>query len=54
MDYAWPETCRELENAIERAVVLCPGNLITADLLPRNITEPPVPDQGGLLGDNLP
>ena len=54
MDYAWPGNVRELENAIERAVVLCPGNLITADLLPRNITEPPVPDQGGLLGDNLP
>ncbi|HEY8429654.1 MAG TPA: sigma-54 dependent transcriptional regulator [Sandaracinaceae bacterium] len=32
--YPWPGNVRELENAIERAVVLCPGNEITPDLLP--------------------
>jgi DNA-binding NtrC family response regulator len=38
MDHSWPGNVRELENAIERAVVLCPGNVITADFFPRNIT----------------
>ncbi len=32
--YPWPGNVRELENAIERAVVLCPGDRITPDLLP--------------------
>ncbi len=32
--YRWPGNVRELENAIERAVVLCEGNLIDEDHLP--------------------
>jgi DNA-binding NtrC family response regulator len=40
MDYDWPGNVRELENVIERAVVLSPGNSITADLFPKNITMP--------------
>jgi transcriptional regulator with PAS, ATPase and Fis domain len=32
--YAWPGNVRELRNAIERAVILCDGGLITADHLP--------------------
>jgi DNA-binding NtrC family response regulator len=32
-DYPWPGNVRELENVIERAVVLCRGNVIGADLL---------------------
>jgi DNA-binding NtrC family response regulator len=44
MDYHWPGNVRELENAIERAVVLCPGDIITADLFPRNISAPPQSD----------
>jgi len=40
MDYDWPGNVRELENVIERAVVLSPGNRITADLFPKNITIP--------------
>jgi DNA-binding NtrC family response regulator len=40
MDYDWPGNVRELENVIERAVVLSPGNGITADLFPKNITIP--------------
>ena len=41
MDYDWPGNVRELENVIERAVVLSPGNCISADLFPKNITIPP-------------
>jgi DNA-binding NtrC family response regulator len=35
--YDWPGNVRELENAIERAVVLCPGREVGADLLPNEI-----------------
>jgi DNA-binding NtrC family response regulator len=31
--YHWPGNVRELENAIERAVILCDGDIITPDLL---------------------
>jgi DNA-binding NtrC family response regulator len=43
LDYDWPGNVRELENVIERAVVLSPGDCISADLFPKNITVP-VPD----------
>lgn len=34
MKYEWPGNVRELRNVIERAVVLCPGDVITAAELP--------------------
>jgi DNA-binding NtrC family response regulator len=34
MIYPWPGNVRELENAIERAVVMCEGDLIDVDDLP--------------------
>jgi DNA-binding NtrC family response regulator len=34
LDYSWPGNVRELQNYIERAVVLAPGDALTADLLP--------------------
>jgi len=40
MDYPWPGNIRELQNAIERAVVLAPGNVIMSDLFPNNINTP--------------
>lgn len=35
--YPWPGNVRELENAVERAVILCSGDLITGRELPSNI-----------------
>ncbi len=40
LDYDWPGNVRELENAIERAVVLCPGGMIGMDLLPETVLQP--------------
>ena len=37
--YDWPGNVRELENAVERAVVLCPSGMITMPFLPRAIRE---------------
>jgi transcriptional regulator with GAF, ATPase, and Fis domain len=34
MDYAWPGNVRELRNAIERAILMCDGGLITRDHFP--------------------
>jgi len=36
--YAWPGNVRELENALERAVLLCEGEVLTAGFLPERIT----------------
>jgi len=38
MSYRWPGNVRELENAIEHAFVLAKGEVLTADLLPAEIT----------------
>src|SRR5207253_1645499 len=40
VSHDWPGNVRELENAIERAVVLCPGGLLTADDLPPTLRGP--------------
>jgi transcriptional regulator with GAF, ATPase, and Fis domain len=37
VSYAWPGNVRELRNAIERAVILCEGGLITSEHLPLGI-----------------
>ncbi len=48
--YHWPGNVRELENVLMKAVALCPGDMVTLDLLPEAIraaepghagTEPP-------------
>ena len=41
LDHDWPGNVRELENAIERAVVLCPpGGRIGLSLLPETVLSP--------------
>jgi len=39
LDYDWPGNVRELENAIERAVVLCPEGTISLELLPESVLQ---------------
>jgi transcriptional regulator with GAF, ATPase, and Fis domain len=36
--HAWPGNVRELRNAIERAVILCEGGLVTGEHLPITVT----------------
>ena len=38
--YPWPGNVRELRNAVERAVILCEGGLITSEHLPVGIASP--------------
>ncbi len=44
--YPWPGNVRELRNAIERAILLCDGGLITRDHLPTPLA-PPAPARDG-------
>ncbi|MGD2085997.1 MAG: sigma-54 dependent transcriptional regulator [Candidatus Aminicenantes bacterium] len=37
MDYHWPGNIRELENAVIRAIILSPAEMLTPDLLPDEI-----------------
>lgn len=39
--YKWPGNVRELENAIERAVILCRGDLVCEENLPPNVAKAP-------------
>ena len=40
MDYGWHGNVRELENVMERAVVLASGDTIDVDLFPKNLLDP--------------
>ncbi|MCC7326803.1 MAG: sigma-54-dependent Fis family transcriptional regulator [Burkholderiales bacterium] len=41
--YDWPGNVRELENVLMKAVALCPVDMITCDLLPRQMCGVPAP-----------
>jgi transcriptional regulator with GAF, ATPase, and Fis domain len=45
--YPWPGNVRELRNALERAVILCEGGLVTSEHLPIGIASPSRPDPAG-------
>ncbi|MFM7735655.1 MAG: helix-turn-helix domain-containing protein, partial [Alphaproteobacteria bacterium] len=58
MSQPWKGNVRELDNAIEHALILGEGEWITADALPRSMrgpgaTEPAPPDVGDDLRDAL-
>jgi DNA-binding NtrC family response regulator len=38
-DYSWPGNVRQLESAIERAILLCEGDLITVEDLPLEVRQ---------------
>src|SRR5690606_20640705 len=44
--YGWPGNIRELENAVERAVILSPGNEIQPKALPPELHGKPDQDSG--------
>jgi transcriptional regulator with PAS, ATPase and Fis domain len=49
LDYSWPGNVRQLESAIERAILLCEGELIAVEDLPlevRQDSRPGSPDTG--------
>jgi NtrC-family two-component system response regulator AlgB len=50
-NYPWPGNIRELRNVIERAAILCPGDLIGVENLPESISPHHPPIQ---LGDRVP
>lgn len=53
MDYPWPGNIRELENTIERAMVLSDSDSIGVEALPDKLRGTPQAGGGPMLGDDL-
>jgi DNA-binding NtrC family response regulator len=51
VDHDWPGNVRELHNALERAVILCDGELITAEHLPLHVSSVVAPRRQPRLSD---
>lgn len=51
--YSWPGNVRELENAVERAVILCNGDLVTGAELPDNIAHISPQEEGPAQQESL-
>jgi DNA-binding NtrC family response regulator len=55
LSHSWPGNVRELRNAIERAVILCEGGLVTSEHLPLGIEAPkPATTAADVLGTSFP
>jgi transcriptional regulator with GAF, ATPase, and Fis domain len=52
--YSWPGNVRELRNAIERAILLCDGGLITREHLPAAVGRPEAARASGANGSPDP
>lgn len=47
-EYAWPGNVRELENVVELSLVMSEGPIVGIDVLPQQISEPPMEKLGAL------
>ncbi len=47
LDYSWPGNVRQLESAIERAILLCEGDTITPRDLPQEVLSRKTPGKAG-------
>ena len=48
--YDWPGNVRELSNAVERALVLCPDDVVRPEDLPESLLEPPGEEEAPAAG----
>jgi len=48
LNYSWPGNVRQLESAIERAILLCEGDLITVEDLPLEVRQEARPASEGM------
>ncbi|MBN1515694.1 sigma-54-dependent Fis family transcriptional regulator [Candidatus Sumerlaeota bacterium] len=55
MQYGWPGNIRELENAVEHAIVMCEGDTLTAEDLPLTIkaAQGKTPAPGGISVEHM-